>query len=99
MKAFRVAYKTKVYRVLAETVLVKDEADIPAYLVANSTKGFFLEDPECAVLKTEEIAIENLPIRELSVGQLYQLIDSRVALRDGVSTETGGVTQYGYPCT
>lgn len=95
MKAFRVAYKTKAYRVLAETVLVKDEADIPAHLAANSNKSFFLDDPDCAVIDTNEIPIENLPIRDLTIGQLYQLIDSRVAGLEVAANENGGVTNQG----
>lgn len=78
MKAFRVKYKTNVYRVLSELMLVPSEDDIPATLAETSDKGFILNDPDCCVLDATEIPIEDLPVRDLTIGQVYALIDHRI---------------------
>lgn len=78
MKAFRVKYNTPVYRVFSELVLVPDEADIPNHLATVSDKDFILNAPGCCILDTTEISIEDLPIRDLTIGQLYALIDHRI---------------------
>lgn len=78
MKAFRVKYRTKVYRVLSELVFAPNKADIPATLARTSDKNFRLDDSDCYIFGATEIPIEDLPVRELTIGQLYELIDHRV---------------------
>lgn len=78
MKAFRVKYKTQHYNVLSELVLTESKNTIPEHLAAVSTKGFILGHPDCVVLDATEMPIEDLPVRDLTIGQLYKLIDNRV---------------------
>lgn len=87
MKAFRVKYKTQIYRVLSELMIVPSEDDIPSTLARTSDKNFRLNDPDCYVIDATEIPIEDLPVRELTIGQLYALIDHR--MQNQYQTKTG----------